>query len=51
MLADIYDKVTPTRCNHYATHIDGAKSALVGIAANQSIATGQAVKIDDLVKF
>lgn len=31
-----------------ASHIDGAASALVGIAANQSMLTGQKVVIDDL---
>lgn len=35
-----------------ATHVDGARSILTGIAANQSIATGsQPVKLDDLVDF
>jgi predicted dehydrogenase len=31
-----------------ASHVDGAASVLVGIAANQSIATGQMVRVDDL---
>jgi hypothetical protein len=31
-----------------ASHLDGAASVLVGIAANQSIRTGQLVHIDDL---
>lgn len=34
-----------------ANHIDGAASILTGIAANQSMATGQVVKVDDLVKL
>ena len=34
-----------------ASHIDGAASILLGIAANQSIATGQLVEIDDLLKL
>jgi len=31
--------------------IDGAKSIMVGIAANRSFETGRLVKIDDLFKF
>ncbi|GHO83102.1 Gfo/Idh/MocA family oxidoreductase [Dictyobacter formicarum] len=34
-----------------ASHIDGAASILVGIAANQSMQTGQMVKIDDLFRL
>ena len=34
-----------------ADNIDGAKSILVGIAGNESMRTGQPVKIDSLVKF
>ena len=34
-----------------ATHIDGAASVLVGAAGNKSIATGQPVMIDDLLKL
>ncbi len=34
-----------------ATHIDGAASILLGIAANRSLKTGQVVRIDDLVKL
>ena len=34
-----------------ANNIDGAKSILVGIAGNQSMRTGQPVKIDGLIKF
>jgi hypothetical protein len=32
-----------------ATHIDGAASILLGIAANEAIATGQPVLVDDLL--
>jgi predicted dehydrogenase len=38
----------PDPFNRAASHIDGAASILMGIAANQSIATGQAVNVDDL---
>ena len=34
-----------------ADYVDGIKSALVGIAANKSIASSNAVMIDDLVKW
>jgi len=34
-----------------AGHLDGARSILTGIAANQSFATGLPVKIDDLLKL
>ena len=36
---------------HAAGYIDGAKSILTGIAANQSIKTGLPVKVADLVQF
>lgn len=41
----------PDPLNRDATHIDGAASILVGIAANKSIKTGQAVNLDDLIKL
>lgn len=34
-----------------ASHIDGAASILLGIAANESIATGVPVRVDDLLKL
>jgi predicted dehydrogenase len=34
-----------------ATHIDGAASILMGIAANHSIATGQPITVDDLLRL
>ena len=34
-----------------AGHLDGARSILTGIAANQSFATGLPVRVDDLVKL
>lgn len=33
-----------------ATHIDGALSILTGICANESIATGQVVKVSDVLE-
>jgi hypothetical protein len=32
-----------------ASHIDGAAAMLVGAAANQSIATGRSIRVDDLL--
>ena len=34
-----------------ASHIDGAASILLGIAANKSIVTGQAITVDELLKL
>ncbi|QBD76818.1 Gfo/Idh/MocA family oxidoreductase [Ktedonosporobacter rubrisoli] len=34
-----------------ASHFDGAASALVGIAANEAMRTGQLIRIDDLFKL
>jgi predicted dehydrogenase len=51
LLNDIFGKPVEDRFNRAANHVDGARSILTGIAANRSIRTGQAVKIDDLVTF
>lgn len=37
--------------NRAASHIDGAASILMGVAANESIATGQMIRVDDLLKL
>ena len=37
--------------NRAASHIDGAASILMGIAANESIATGQMINVDELLKL
>lgn len=37
--------------NRAASHIDGAASILMGIAANESMATGQPITVDDLLKL
>ncbi|KAH7304677.1 hypothetical protein B0I35DRAFT_362828 [Stachybotrys elegans] len=34
-----------------ASHVDGALSILTGIAANKSIATGQVINVDDILKI
>jgi len=51
LLNDIFGVPTEDRFKRAANHIDGAKSILTGIAANRSIRTGQAVRVDELVKF
>ncbi|MCK6576909.1 MAG: Gfo/Idh/MocA family oxidoreductase [Anaerolineae bacterium] len=50
MLEQIFSPTPPPDpYRRAASHIDGAASALVGIAANQSMLTGQVVNIDDLL--
>lgn len=51
LLNDIFGVPAEDRFKRAANHIDGAKSILTGIAANRSIRTGQAVRVDELVKF
>jgi hypothetical protein len=49
MLEQIFSPTPPPDPYHRAaSHVDGAASVLVGIAANQSIATRQMVTVDDL---
>ncbi len=49
MLEDIFGKNPPKDpYGRSASHIDGARSIMVGIAANRSMQTGQAVQISDL---
>ena len=49
LLADIFRGVGSDPLHHAADHFDGARGILIGIAANQSIATGEPVRIDELV--
>ncbi|MGM0880184.1 MAG: Gfo/Idh/MocA family protein [Bacillota bacterium] len=51
LLNDLFGKPVDDPFHRAANHVDGARSILTGIAANRSIQTGQAVQIDDLVKF
>lgn len=51
LLQDMFGIPVVDRFNRAANHVDGARSILTGIAANRSIRTGQAVKVDDLVEF
>ncbi|MDR2535331.1 MAG: gfo/Idh/MocA family oxidoreductase, partial [Treponema sp.] len=49
MLNDIFGDPGPDRFKRAATHLEGAFSILTGIAANKSIASGEPVKIRDLL--
>lgn len=51
LLNDLFGTPVEDPFHRAANHVDGARSILTGIAANRSIQTGQAVQIDDLVKF
>jgi predicted dehydrogenase len=51
MLNDIFGDPKPDRFHRAASHIDGTYSILTGIAANKSIASGQPIRIKDLVNF
>ena len=52
MLEQIFDAKAPADpYGRAASHIDGAASILMGIAANRSIETSQAVRVDDLLKL
>ncbi len=49
MLEQIFSPNPPPDPYHRAaSHIDGAASILTGIAANESIRTGQMIRVDDL---
>lgn len=51
LLQDLFGEPTEDEFNRAASHIDGARSIMTGIAGNISLKTGQAVKIDDLIKL
>jgi hypothetical protein len=52
MLEQIFSPTPPVDpFNRAASHLDGAASILLGIAANTSMATGQPVNVDDLLKL
>jgi predicted dehydrogenase len=49
MLEQIFSPTaSPDPFHRAATHLDGAASVLTGIAANESIATGRLIHVDDL---
>lgn len=51
LMRDLFDEEPCGRRKYVATHIDGAASALLGICANQSIATGLPVDCDEVLKL
>ncbi|AOZ93742.1 Gfo/Idh/MocA family oxidoreductase [Paenibacillus crassostreae] len=51
LLNDIFGHPQEDKYNRAANHIDGARSILTGIAANQAIRTGLPVRVDSLVQF
>jgi len=51
LLRDLFAGTDDNSLNHAADYLDGAKSILVGIAANRAIADGMPVQISELVKF
>ena len=52
MLEQIFSPTPPVDpFQRAASHIDGAASILLGIAANESIASGRLIQVDDLLKL
>lgn len=51
LLQDLFGVPRADALHRAASHVDGARSILTGIAGNLSLQTGQAVKVDQLVKF
>ncbi|KAL2192698.1 hypothetical protein P885DRAFT_47056 [Corynascus similis CBS 632.67] len=51
LLQDLFGEPKTDEYMRAASHIDGAASILTGIAANKSIATGQVVFVDDILKI
>jgi hypothetical protein len=49
LLDSLFGNPAPDPYKREADHIQGALSILTGIAANKSIASGQAIQIDDLM--
>jgi hypothetical protein len=52
MLEDLFSpSPSPDPFRRAASHLDGAASVLLGISANESMRTGQAVRCDDLLRL
>lgn len=51
MLNDIFGNPGKDPLKRAASHVDGARSILTGIAANKSFATGLPINVETLVKF
>ncbi|HHV94757.1 MAG TPA: Gfo/Idh/MocA family oxidoreductase [Firmicutes bacterium] len=51
LLRDLFGEPQEDPLNRAASHIDGALSIAVGMAANKSMRTGQAVQVDELFEL
>ncbi|MNC72925.1 putative oxidoreductase YteT precursor [compost metagenome] len=51
LLNDLFGEPDEDIYNRAADHVDGARSIMTGIAANQAIRTGLPVRISDLIKI
>jgi predicted dehydrogenase len=51
LLKDLFEGVSDDPLGRAAGHMDGAKSILIGVAANQAFDTNQPVRIKDLINF
>lgn len=51
LLNDVFIGAGDDPLGHAAGYVDGAKSILIGIAANKSIASGMPIKVKELVKL
>ncbi|TLD09249.1 uncharacterized protein PgNI_07261 [Pyricularia grisea] len=51
LLQDLFGEPVSDEYMRAASHVDGALSILTGIAANRSIATGQVVNVDDVLRI
>lgn len=50
LLNDLFGEVTGDDPFRRASHVDGALSILTGVCANQSMRTGQTVRVDDVLR-
>ncbi|KAK5631689.1 hypothetical protein RRF57_007403 [Xylaria bambusicola] len=51
LLNDLFGEPVSDKFMRAASHIDGALSILAGIAAKASMATGQVVNVDDILRI
>ncbi|KFA72800.1 hypothetical protein S40288_06368 [Stachybotrys chartarum IBT 40288] len=51
LLEDLFGTPVSDGFRRAASHVDGAASILTGIAANRSMATGEVVRVDDILKL
>lgn len=51
IVRDLFGPPAPDPLGRQADHFDGARSLLMGVAANRSMATGRPVRLDELVQL